>query len=269
MREKTERHLVVAIWSLPIILGVALMALTMIPATLRATPYDSQLGTRWQVNEQGWRGVWIRRGASNIFDARWNTPGQAEIQGVVEIRLDGRNIRMSRTDMFTGQRCEYRGEVSRDWRSARGWLSCNGGPRVNWNADIYQERSERNAEVIIPQPNYPPRSEGQIIPRYNEGYGSVRFDLTGVWQGSDGGTYYIRQLGNHVWWYGESPNGQWSNIFHGALDGEWLEGLWLDVPKGRDHDHGALRLRVDSSGEFHREQKSGDDFGGSRWRRVR
>lgn len=29
-------------------------------------------------------------------------------------------------------------------------------------------------------------------------------DLTGVWSCDDGGTYFIRQVGNIVWWYGES-----------------------------------------------------------------
>jgi len=28
------------------------------------------LGTRWEVEEGGWRGVWTRRGNSNVFDWR-------------------------------------------------------------------------------------------------------------------------------------------------------------------------------------------------------
>ena len=27
-------------------------------------------------------------------------------------------------------------------------------------------------------------------------------ELTGAWQGSEGGVYYIRQVGDCVWWFG-------------------------------------------------------------------
>jgi hypothetical protein len=29
------------------------------------------------------------------------------------------------------------------------------------------------------------------------------FDFTGVWSCDDGGTYYIEQIDNVIWWYGE------------------------------------------------------------------
>jgi hypothetical protein len=35
-------------------------------------------------------------------------------------------------------------------------------------------------------------------------------DLTGIWQNNDGGTYYIRQLGDVIWWFGENdPKHSW------------------------------------------------------------
>lgn len=42
--------------------------------------YD--LGTRWDETEvSGWRGVWIRRGNSNVFDAMWtHSNGQKAIR---------------------------------------------------------------------------------------------------------------------------------------------------------------------------------------------
>lgn len=241
------------------------------PMKLNADQNYSRLGTQWRVYEQGWTGVWTRRINSNTFDARWDSPGQPEIQGVVEMKLDDRSVRMNRTDLYTNQRCEYRGEISKDGHTANGWLSCNNGPRVNWSAEISQGEplGQRNEEVLNPPGGFSPRSEGPIVPKYNLSYRNWRYDLTGVWRGNDGGTYYVRQIGNNVWWYGEASNGQWSNIFHGALDGDWLEGFWLDVPKGRDRDNGGLRLRLISQSEFRREQKTGDDFGGSRWTRIR
>jgi hypothetical protein len=31
-------------------------------------------------------------------------------------------------------------------------------------------------------------------------------DLTGVWSCDDSGTYFIRQVGNTVWWFGQSTS---------------------------------------------------------------
>jgi hypothetical protein len=268
-----RNHVAVAV-ALLLVVGMAALVATMRPVQLNAEQDDSRRYTaavrQWKVNEQGWTGVWTRRGNSNQFDARWTMPGQNDIQGVIEMHFSDRDVRMNRTDLNTNQRCEYRGQISPDGRTAQGWVSCSGGPRMNWTANLITDGFQGTPEAFPPPPvgGYEQR-EGPIIPKYNQSNKSWQYDLTGIWRCNDGGTYYLRQLGNHLWWYGEASNGQWSNIFHGALDGDWLEGFWLDVPKGRDRDNGALRLHIDSRDEFHREQKSGDDFGGSRWRRER
>jgi hypothetical protein len=59
-------------------------------------------------------------------------------------------------------------------------------------------------------------------------------DLTGVWRCNDGGSCYLRQLGDEVWWYGEaSPDSPgWSNVANGRLHGNSLRLKWADVPKG-------------------------------------
>jgi|GEM_PF-5716979 len=271
MKIKMIRDICISLLGVLGILGAASILLVSHPGRMGASPDDSRLGAQWQVSEQGWTGLWVRRGDSNTFDARWNMPGQPEIRGVLDMRLDDRNVRIDRTDVYTNQHCEYRGEISRDWRTAQGWLSCNNGPRVDWSANIYRQGESFRGHPEVVSPPVPPgvRWDGHIIPKYNEEHGSWRFDLTGVWGCNDGGTYYLRQLGNNVWWYGEASNGQWSNIFHGAMDGDLVDGFWLDVPKGRDRSNGALRLHLDSRDEFHREQKTGDDFGGSHWTRIR
>ncbi|MGB7621874.1 MAG: hypothetical protein WBN92_05945 [Terriglobia bacterium] len=271
MNTRTIRGLHLLFVGVLLVVAAASVLMLSHPVKTDAAPYDARLGVQWQVIEEGWTGVWVRRGDSSTFDGQWTMPGQSEIRGVIEMHVDNRNVRMARTDQYTNQQCEYQGQISRDWRTAQGWVSCNNGPRVNWNANIYKqgERFHGNTEVLNP-PSLPGvRREGPIIPRYNQERGSWSYDLTGAWSCNDGGTYYLRQLGGNVWWYGEAANGQWSNIFHGALDGEWLEGFWLDVPKGRDRNNGGMRLHIDSRDEFHAEQKTGDDFGGARWRRVR
>lgn len=95
-------------------------------------------------------------------------------------------------------------------------------------------------------------------------------NLNGRWSASDGGTYYIRQVGNQLWWYGESPNqgATWSNIFHGQIRGKEVAGKWVDVPKGRNNLAGEITLRVVSSNQFKAVRRTGG-FGGSLWTRIR
>ena len=40
-------------------------------------------------------------------------------------------------------------------------------------------------------------------------------DLSGEWTCDDGGRYYLRQVGNTLYWYGEHSisNPSWSNVF--------------------------------------------------------
>ncbi|MBD2494078.1 hypothetical protein [Nostoc sp. FACHB-280] len=95
-------------------------------------------------------------------------------------------------------------------------------------------------------------------------------DLNGIWRANDGGTYYVRQIGNDVWWVGmSSDNGKtWTNVFKGVKKGNTVTGQWADVPRGRIKSGGILNLTVkvtnQSVSEFTRSAVSGG-FGGSRW----
>lgn len=93
-------------------------------------------------------------------------------------------------------------------------------------------------------------------------------NLNGAWNCNDGGRYYIRQLGNRVWWYGEqSPTGPaWSNVATGTLNGNNLNLEWSDVPKGRILQSGTLHLRVENNNRISTINKTGG-FGGSLWTR--
>ncbi len=75
-------------------------------------------------------------------------------------------------------------------------------------------------------------------------------DLTGEWRTGDGGRYYLRQVGNSLFWYGEdnaiAP--QWSNVYKGRVQGDQIRGQWADVPKGKTSNRGQLRLRVRENG---------------------
>ena len=93
-------------------------------------------------------------------------------------------------------------------------------------------------------------------------------DLTGRWTANDGGTYYIRQLGAELWWYGESGDGgnNWSNVLHATLQGNRAVGRWADVPHGGIHGAGEMELQVVSPNRLVATRKTGG-FGGTEWTR--
>lgn len=92
-------------------------------------------------------------------------------------------------------------------------------------------------------------------------------NLTGVWRCNDGGLYFIRQVGNQVWWYGESGDGGvgWSNVFQGYVTGNKIIGKWADVPKGTARNYGEMTLSF--SGNSLRKISGGQNFTGSVWTR--
>lgn len=62
----------------------------------------------------------------------------------------------------------------------------------------------------------------------------ANINLTGAWGGGDMGTYYLRQIGNTLWWLGLSRDQgrTFANVFHGTVAGEVIKGDWIDVPMG-------------------------------------
>lgn len=93
-------------------------------------------------------------------------------------------------------------------------------------------------------------------------------DLTGTWSCDDGGMYYLRQLDDNLWWYGEvslAP-GLWTNVAYGTISGDQIALFWSDVPKGYLKNNGILLLKIESSDLLKAQTKTGS-FGGSIWTR--
>lgn len=92
---------------------------------------------------------------------------------------------------------------------------------------------------------------------------------TGVWNCDDSGTYYIRQVGHIIYWYGESSpeDPAWSNIAMGATTDNGISINWWDVPKGKNLYKGTLELERKSSDELLAKSQTGG-FGGKRWTRA-
>ena len=93
--------------------------------------------------------------------------------------------------------------------------------------------------------------------------------IGGVWSCDDGGTYYIRQIGNTVWWSALSGDGgaTWSHVFHGQRSGQTISGSWADVPMGQIMGSGTLQLRVESGSVMVRLNTTGSGYGCAYWTR--
>ena len=96
-----------------------------------------------------------------------------------------------------------------------------------------------------------------------------RTELNDIWEADDKGKYWVRQVGNNVWWMGESADAgkTWTNVFKGVRNGNIIEGEWVDVVKKAGR--GTLRLQITSRGNavdgFKKLSGSGSLFGATRW----
>jgi hypothetical protein len=66
-------------------------------------------------------------------------------------------------------------------------------------------------------------------------------ELTGAWSGTDGGVYYIRQVGDCAWWFattldnltsGRTGQLGLSNVSSGRIQGTHIEVEYVDLPAG-------------------------------------
>ena len=69
--------------------------------------------------------------------------------------------------------------------------------------------------------------------------------LSNMYKANDGGTYFVRRVGNDVYWVGESADDgrTWTNVFKGTLNGNTFSGGWADVA-GNIGGSGTLTLRI-------------------------
>lgn len=83
-------------------------------------------------------------------------------------------------------------------------------------------------------------------------------ELTGAWAGSEGGIYYIRQVGDCVWWFGNDIGdiepgltGQpgFANVASGRLAGTTLEVEYADLPVGDTLGGGGLTFIYDEAND--------------------
>jgi hypothetical protein len=105
-------------------------------------------------------------------------------------------------------------------------------------------------------------------------------ELTGVWRGSEGGYYYVRQVGDCIWWFGtdvrEIRRGQtdqsgFANVAAGRVDGDRIDLEWADLPLGDTLGGGGLTLVYDAENDqLTRIEQRGDwlPFGATTFTRI-
>ncbi len=69
-------------------------------------------------------------------------------------------------------------------------------------------------------------------------------ELNGYYEADNGGAYFIRQIGDDVYWFGEDPNGAWANVLVGTISGNKITARFWDVPKGKTQGMGEMTLQI-------------------------
>ncbi len=73
-------------------------------------------------------------------------------------------------------------------------------------------------------------------------------ELNGYYEADNGGAYYIRQIGNKVYWFGEDSKGSYANVLAGTVNGNKITARFWDVPKGKAKGLGEIVLEIQADG---------------------
>ncbi|WP_205611214.1 hypothetical protein [Clostridium sporogenes] len=136
------------------------------------SPFD--LGTEWIESEAGWNGQWIRRGNSNIFDARWKKGGQRDVTAVMTVFVSGRTVRVERRNSSDGNNCDYIGIINQVGNRIQGQYTCTTGGG-NWQATILNQKFSLGKRWIESEAGW----NGQWIRRGNSNIFDARWKKGG------------------------------------------------------------------------------------------
>jgi hypothetical protein len=120
--------------------------------------------------------------------------------------------------------------------------------------DIFNTQMPALLPAVKPPANTTPPIEEENI------------NLTGVWSCNDGGVYYIRQIGDCIWWSGEelAANPRWANAAYGTISGRSLTIIFADVPAAPSTGYGTIVMDIVSNNELVAKDKP-VSYAGSRW----
>jgi hypothetical protein len=132
-----------------------------------------------------------------------------------------------------------------------------------------------------PTPVEVPATGGGCAPSPAKFDPAAKIDLTGAWAGDDDGIYYVRQLGNVIWWNGMSqrdePPGSlgrtWNNVGRGEIkDDLTIVAEWADVPRGMVDGDGTVTFKIGPDGagniQVTKISETGTGRGDTKWSRC-
>jgi hypothetical protein len=94
-------------------------------------PQADALGHVWdETGPGGWKGVWTRRGDTNVFDEAFGLPDGSKATAVNSVTINGNSITVTRTESSNGILCTYTGTLEGATVSG---TYCNG---AKWQATI-------------------------------------------------------------------------------------------------------------------------------------
>ena len=74
---------------------------------------------------------------------------------------------------------------------------------------------------------------------------SKQQDLSGLYLSNDQDKYFLKQVGDSLWWIGiNKNNSQVDNIFKGIINGNNITGQWIGSPLKKTIDNGSIKLII-------------------------
>jgi hypothetical protein len=77
---------------------------------------------------------------------------------------------------------------------------------------------------------------------------SKQQDLSGLYLSNDQDKYFLKQVGDSLWWVGiNKNNSQVDNIFKGIINGNNITGQWISSPLKKTIDNGSIKLIISNN----------------------
>ena len=122
-------------WFYCLFLLISLVLLGHTPV-FSATPHSDILGSMWQESENGWSGVWTRRGTSGVFDAVWTLNGRQVTAVLTMTRTGADTVSIYRMDTSDSLEVDYTATIGGDGSVTGSGKVRSTGFTYNWTARV-------------------------------------------------------------------------------------------------------------------------------------
>ena len=94
------------------------------------------LGSSWQESENGWSGIWTRRGSSDVFDGVWTSGGTPVTAVLTMTRTGPATVSIYRKDTSDIDEVDYTATIARDGSVTGSGKVRRTGLNFTWSARI-------------------------------------------------------------------------------------------------------------------------------------